>query len=65
MTEGEHPVAKSGDERARLVDDLASRIDELEGLDESAFGNFTVLDWVICVLGAVVIPVLALVWFAE
>ena len=63
--EGDSPVGEPGGERTRLVDDLERRIEELEGLDESAFGGFSALDWVICLLGAVVIPVLALVWFAE
>ena len=58
-------MAESGDERAQLVDDLESRIAELEALDESSFGAFNAVDWVICVLGAVVIPYLALVWFSE
>jgi hypothetical protein len=65
VTEGESPVDELRDERTRLVDDLERRIDELEGLDESAFGGFSALDWLICLLGAVVIPCLALVWFAE
>jgi hypothetical protein len=46
------------------VDELRGRIEQLEALDESAFGGFGVLDWVACVIGSVVLPGLALWWFA-
>jgi hypothetical protein len=48
----------------RRVEELERRIAELEGLDESAFGRFTAWDWGVCVVGALVLPVLALWWFA-
>lgn len=48
-----------------LVADLERRIEEIEDLNDSEFGNFTTRDWLICVLGAVVVPYLALLWFAE
>lgn len=47
-----------------LVEDLERRIDELDGLDESAFGSFTLLDWIICIGGALVLPCLMVIWFA-
>ena len=50
--------------RELVVEDLEQRIESLEALDDSALGNFTTLDWVICVLGSVLIPALLLWWFA-
>jgi hypothetical protein len=47
------------------VADLERRIDELDGQDESAFGEFTRADWVVCVIGAVLLPGLAVIWFAR
>ena len=47
-----------------LVEDLERRIEELEGLDDSDIGGFTALDWFFCITGSVVIPVIALWWFA-
>jgi hypothetical protein len=51
------------EERSFLVAELERRIEEFEGLDESAFGRFTALDWLLCVLGALILPHLALWWF--
>jgi hypothetical protein len=51
-------------DREKLIEELERRIDELETLDEDAFGQFTTLDWVICVIGALALPYLALLWFA-
>ena len=56
-------VAERAD-RERLVEDLECRIEELEGLDDSDIGSFTALDWFFCIAGSVVIPALALWWFA-
>jgi hypothetical protein len=50
--------------RERLVGDLERRLDELQALDESDVGSFTALDWFFCITGSVVIPVIALWWFA-
>jgi len=50
--------------REQLVEELERRIDELEELDDDALGRFTPLDWVICVVGALILPHLALIWFA-
>jgi len=51
--------------RDALVDELEQRIDEFEKLDEGAFGNFTTIDWVICVLGALVVPYIVVWVFAQ
>jgi hypothetical protein len=52
-------------ERELLVEDLERRIEELEGLDDADIGKFTRLDWFFCIAGSVVIPAIALWWFAE
>lgn len=51
-------------DRERLVGDLERRIEELEGLDESEIGGFTALDWFFCIMGSVILPAIALWWFA-
>ena len=51
-------------DRERLVEDLECRIEELEALDDSDIGSFTTLDWFFCIAGSVVIPAIALWWFA-
>ena len=50
--------------REQLVADLERRLDELEALDDSDVGSFTSLDWFFCITGSVVIPVIAVWWFA-
>jgi hypothetical protein len=55
-----HTSAEQAD-RKRLVEDLERR---LEALDDSDVGSFTGLDWFFCIAGSVVIPVIALWWFA-
>jgi len=55
--------AESAD-REVLVADLERRIEQLEGLDDSDIGRFTALDWFFCITGSVVIPAIALWWFA-
>ena len=50
--------------RAAFVEELESRIREIEGLDDTEIGSFTRWDWVICVIGAVVLPHLVIWWFA-
>ena len=47
-----------------LVGELERRIAELERTDEAEFGRFTVWDWLICLVGAVALPYLALLWFS-
>ena len=41
--------------------ELERRIEELETSDEAAFGHFTAWDWTLCIVFAVVMPLL-LVW---
>ena len=50
--------------RERLVDELERRIGELESVDDAAVGHFTGVDWLLCTLGALVIPGFAMWWFA-
>ena len=47
-----------------LVDELERRIHEMEQHAEDAFGPFGALDWWLCVLAGLVLPVilLALYW---
>jgi hypothetical protein len=47
------------------VAELEQRIAEMEALEDAAFGAFTARDWWACVIGAVVLPALALWWFAR
>jgi hypothetical protein len=49
------------DPRAR---ELARRIETLETLDEEAFGGFGGWDWAACIVGAILLPALALWWAA-
>ena len=53
--------AESAPER---VGELERRIRELESLDAGELGEFTRWDWVACVIGGLVAPILALWWFA-
>jgi hypothetical protein len=67
MTDQAQTDARVGADRADrelLVEDLERRIEAIEGLDDSDIGRFTALDWFFCVTGSVVIPVIALWWFA-
>jgi hypothetical protein len=50
-----------GDSRAR---ELERRIEELEAQDEAAFGHFTRVDWTVCIVFAVLLPLLGAWWFA-
>ncbi len=50
--------------RELLVEELERRIGELEVQGDDAMGRFTGWDWLLCVLGAVVVPALAMWWFA-
>jgi hypothetical protein len=51
--------------RDRRIEDLERRIEELEAIDSAQLGSFGTWDWIICVLGAVIVPAAALWWFAE
>lgn len=44
-----------------LANELRRRIKTLDSMEESAFGAFTRIDWVILIVVAVVLPTLALV----
>ena len=50
--------------RELVVEDLERTIETMEALDDSALGPFTAWDWVICVVGSVLIPAALLWWFA-
>jgi hypothetical protein len=56
-------VSTSEPEKPR-AHELERRIEELEALDESAFGRFTAWDWALCIVFALVLPHLAAWWFA-
>jgi hypothetical protein len=45
----------------KLVEDLERRIEILENLDETEFGSFTRIDYIILTIGAVMAPILALI----
>jgi len=44
-----------------LVKDLERRIEILDNLEEAEFGSFTRIDYVILIIGALLVPVLALI----
>ena len=46
------------------AEELQRRIVEFESLDESEFGEFTTVDWLICVFGCVILPIIVVWWFA-
>jgi len=52
-------------EQRQRVAELEERIAELESLDEASFGHFNRWDWLVCVVFAVVLPAVALWWFAN
>jgi hypothetical protein len=56
-------TAQEDAERDFLVLELERRIEILEGLEESTFGRFTVVDWVFCVIVFVILPHIALWMF--
>jgi len=53
-----------GHESEVLRRELERRLTILEGTNEEEFGPFTALDWTICVLFFVIIPILAVWWYA-
>jgi hypothetical protein len=46
------------------VRELEQRIEELEASDEATFGHFTSVDWTLCIVFAVLFPLLGIWWFA-
>ncbi len=60
------PTANPDQTAQRLrVEDLERRIEELEAIDSASLGPFTTWDWIACVLGCLVIPIVVLWWFIE
>ena len=49
------------EEESHLVQDLERRVEKLERTDDAEFGTFTRLDHVILIVGAVLIPVIAMI----
>jgi len=58
------PSVEPAAEKLR-VENLERRIEELEAIDSASLGPFTTWDWIACLLGSLVIPLVALWWFAE
>ena len=58
------PTPEQVTQRLR-VEDLERRIEELEAIDSASLGPFTTWDWIACVLGCLVIPIVVLWWFIE
>jgi hypothetical protein len=59
------PAARDESEaRAALIEELERRIEEIEVLDDAAIGSFTGWDWLLCVIGSLVLPALAMWWYA-
>jgi len=46
------------------VRELERRIQELETVDEAAFGRFTAWDWTICIVFGLALPLLGIWWWA-
>ena len=55
------PDSKQFVQQAQVAE-LHRRIRLLEAEDDGDFGAFTAVDWLVCVLGALVIPALVLLW---
>ena len=51
----------SREEQEQLVEDLENRIETLDKMQDEDFGTFTRLDYVILTVGAVLLPILAMV----
>lgn len=61
--ESNPPLTAGTHSRRALVADLERRINDLTRADESEFGHFTSTDWVLCVVGFVVLPYLLFLIF--
>ena len=46
------------------VRELERRIQELESIDEAAFGRFTAWDWTACIAFGLALPLLGIWWWA-
>ncbi len=65
MQEGTPPGGiPQGHDTKVLRRELERRLVILEGADEEEFGRFTALDWTICILFFVILPILAAWWYA-
>jgi len=53
-------MSQSEDDQ-KIVEDLERRIEILENLDDAEFGSFTRIDYIILIIGAVLLPTLALI----
>ena len=51
--------------REAQLDELHRRIETLEAQDEAEFGEFTRTDWIICIVGALILPSLVLLWIGR
>ncbi|HEU4401845.1 MAG TPA: hypothetical protein VFT43_07045 [Candidatus Polarisedimenticolia bacterium] len=59
-----YTATHDGETHAVIVRELERRLHLLDGADETIFGRFTALDWVVCVAAFVVLPVLLFWWGA-
>ena len=65
MREGTSSSAISQEQETKVLRrELERRLAILEGANEGEFGRFTALDWAICVLFFVILPILAAWWYA-
>ena len=46
-------------------EELLRRIETISALDDSELGEFTRRDWLICILGALVVPTLMMLWIGR
>ena len=46
-------------------EELLRRIETISALDDSELGEFNRRDWVLCILGALVVPALLLLWLGR
>lgn len=65
MREGTSSSGISQEQETKVLrGELERRLAILEGANEGEFGRFTALDWTICVLFFVILPILAAWWYA-
>ena len=50
--------------RSERAAELERRIELLESQRDEEFGAFTRWDWIVCVIGAVALPLVIAIWFA-
>ena len=59
---GTQPTGEGAEEQV-IIDELERRLEILDAADEADFGRFGALDWIACIGGFVILPLL-LVWWA-